>query len=53
MKGKINIKMLFVSDLVETMGRMRNASQAKQIFVAAAFLLLIRTVTSLDVGKEA
>ena len=32
---------------------MRNASQAEQIFVIAAFiLLLIRTITSLEIGKE-
>ena len=46
------MKMLFVSDLFEAMGRMSNANQAKQMFVATSFLLLIRTVTSLDVGKE-
>ena len=43
----------FVSDLFEAMGRMSNASQTKQIFVTTAFLLLIRIVTSLAVGKEA
>ena len=46
------MKMLFVSDLFKAMGWMSNASQAKQMFVATSFLLLIRTVTSLDVGKE-
>lgn len=46
------MKMLFVSDLFEAMGRMSNANEAKQIFVATSFLLLLRTVTSLDVGKE-
>ena len=46
------MKMLFVSDLFEAMGRMSNANQAKQIFVSTTFLLLLRTVTSLDVGKE-
>ena len=46
------MKMLFVSDLFKAMGWMSNASQAKQMFVSTAFLLLLRTVTSLDVGKE-
>ena len=49
---EIIMKMLFVSDLFEAMGRMSNANQAKQIFVSTTFLLLLRTVTSLDVGKE-
>ena len=44
--------MLLVSDLIEAKGRMSNASQAKQTFITAAFLFLIRTVTSLDIGKE-
>ena len=44
--------MRLVSDLVEAKGRMGNANLAKQTFITAAFLFLIRTVTSLDIGKE-
>ena len=52
MKKENEYQNTFVSDLFEAMGRMSNANQAKQIFVSTAFLLLLRTVTSLDVGKE-
>ena len=44
--------MFLVSDLEAAKGRMSNARQAKLTCITVAFLFLIRTVTSLDIGKE-